>query len=117
MQRIIFLLIAVLALAGAATRGGVQRAAASGVLLLAASGVVAALWQHFVAAASASCDLSFADRIISGIGLDSWWAEVFGVYASCADAKVTLAGLPYEFYSLVLFVVITVVAWPAMRRA
>ena len=115
-QRIIFLLIAALALAGAAVRGGVRRAAAAGVVMLAAGGVVAALWQHFVAAASASCKLTLADRFISGVGLDSWWPEVFGVFASCADAKVSLAGVPYAFYSLMLFVVITVVAWPVLRR-
>ena len=120
-QRVIFLLIAALALAGAAARGaawcGVRRAAAAGVVLLAASGVGAALWQHFVAAASASCNLTLADRLISGAGLDSWWPEVFGVFASCADAKVSLVGVPYEFYSLMLLVVLALLAWPVMRRA
>jgi len=115
LQRIVFLLIAALALAGAAMRGGLRRAAALGVVLLAAGGVAAALWQHFVAAASASCNLTLADRIISGAGLDGWWPEVFGVFASCADAKVNLLGVPYEFYSLALFVVLAVLAWPALR--
>jgi disulfide bond formation protein DsbB len=116
LQRIIFLLIAAVALLGLAARGGVRRAAAGGVMLLAASGVAAALWQHFVAAASASCSQTLADRIISGLGLDGWWPEVFAVMASCADAKVHLAGVPYEFYSLTLFVVQAGLVWPLLRR-
>jgi disulfide bond formation protein DsbB len=30
--------------------------------------------------------------------------QVFASYASCAEAKATLLGVPYEFYSLALFV-------------
>ena len=37
------------------------------VVIFALAGAAAALWQHFVAAASASCDLTLADRIISGM--------------------------------------------------
>ena len=39
-------------------------------------------------------------------GLDEAFPDVFVAWASCADAKVDLAGLPYEFWSLGLFVVI-----------
>ena len=39
-------------------------------MLLALSGIAAALWQHFVAAKSASCNLTLADKIISGLRLD-----------------------------------------------
>ena len=116
LQRIVFLLIAAAALTGALTHGLTRRVAGMVVLLLAACGIAAALWQHFVAAASASCKLTLADRIISGIGLDSWWPEVFGVFASCADAKVQLLGLPYEFFSAALFVLLATLAWPALRR-
>lgn len=116
LQRIVFLLIAAVALIGALTQGLTRRVAGTAVLLLAACGIAAALWQHFVAAASASCNMTLADRIISGIGLDSWWPEVFGVFASCADAKVNLLGLPYEFFSGALFVLVAWLAWPALRR-
>ena len=115
-QRIVFLLIAAVALMAALTHGITRRVAGAAVLLLAACGIAAALWQHFVAAASASCKLTLADRIISGIGLDSWWPEVFGVFASCADAKVKLLGLPYESFSAALFVLVAALAWPALRR-
>ena len=115
-QRIVFLLIAAVALMAALTHGLTRRVAGAAVLLLAACGIAAALWQHFVAAASASCKLTLADRIISGIGLDSWLPEVFGVFASCADAKVKLLGLPYESFSAALFVLVAALAWPALRR-
>ena len=116
LQRIVFLLIAAVALVGVLARGAARRVASAGVMLLAAGGVAAALWQHFVAAASASCNLTLADRIISGAGLDSWWPEVFGVFATCADAKVKLLGLPYEVYSGALFVLLGALTASALRR-
>jgi protein dithiol:quinone oxidoreductase len=70
-----------------------------------------------VAASSTSCKLTVADRIIGGLGLDGWWPEVFGVWASCADAKVNLLGLPYEFFSGALFVGVAVAAAFMLLRA
>jgi disulfide bond formation protein DsbB len=68
-----------------------------------------------VAAASASCNLTLADRINTAIGLDALWPEVFAPYASCADAAATLLGVPYEFYSLTLFVLAATATW-VLRR-
>ncbi|MDO9458594.1 MAG: disulfide bond formation protein B [Alphaproteobacteria bacterium] len=117
LQRVIFLAIALAAVAGLLGRAALlRRTAAALMLLLATSGVAAALWQHFVAASSASCDLTLADRITSGLGLDGWLPQVFAAYASCADAKVNLAGLPYEFWSLALFVAIGAAAVAVVRR-
>ena len=119
MQRLIFVsisLVALLGLMGLAMRLPVlRRAAAALMLALAACGVAAALWQHFVAAASQSCNLTLADRIVSGSGLDALWPEVFAAYATCADAAATLLGVPYEFYSLTLFVVLGAVAVALLR--
>jgi protein dithiol:quinone oxidoreductase len=42
--------------------------------------------------------------------LDERWPEVFMATASCADAKVDLAGLPYEFWSLMLFLLLGLLA-------
>jgi disulfide bond formation protein DsbB len=78
--------------------------------LLATAGVAAALWQHFVAAASDSCKLTLADRIVSGLGLDALAPEVFAPRASCADAAVDLLGVPYEFWSLALYLLIGLAA-------
>ena len=117
LQRAIFVAIALAALPGLLLRSALVRRISAAVFgLLAASGVAAALWQHFVAASSTSCNLTLADRIMSGLGLDSLAPEVFAAYASCADAAVDLLGLPYEFYSLVLYVLLLAAAVLLLRR-
>ena len=84
--------------------------------LMAVSGMAMAAWQHWVAAASASCAMTLADRLMGWTGLDSRWPEVFAAYASCADAKAKLLGLPYEFYSLALFALLALAALLVWRR-
>jgi disulfide bond formation protein DsbB len=112
LQRLIFLAVAGAALLGLLLPGlRAQRSAAVLALVLALSGVAAALWQHFVASASTSCAQSLADRAMGFTGLDSAFPEVFAAYASCAEAKATLLGLPYEFFSLSLFVLLALAAW------
>jgi protein dithiol:quinone oxidoreductase len=107
LQRLIFLVIgAVALLALAIRRAGARRALAAVGLLLSLSGVAAALWQHFVAAASDSCALTFADRLMQGLGLYDVAPSVFVPMASCADAAVDLLGVPYAFWSLALFVLV-----------
>jgi disulfide bond formation protein DsbB len=99
LQRLIFVAIAIASVLGFVLRS----AGAALVALLSAGGAAAALYQHFVAAKSQSCDLTLADRIVSGIGLDKLLPDVFAVRASCADAAVDLFHLPYEFWSLALY--------------
>ena len=107
LQRLIFLAIAALAFVALAWRGRLgSLVCGEGMLTLAGCGAAAALWQHFVAAASASCKLTLAERIISTLGLDERWPEVFTAYASCADAATRLLGVPYEFWSLALYVLL-----------
>ena len=109
LQRMLFVLLAVLGLVAAALPS-LGRRLLSGVALLGAmSGMAAALWQHFVAAQSASCALTLADRIISATGLDVRWPEAFEVRASCADAAVSVLGVPFELWSLALFALTGVV--------
>ena len=113
LQRLIYLAIAAVAFITLAWRGRIGcLAGGSAMLLLAACGAAAALWQHFLAAASASCNLTLAERIISALGLDERLPEVFTAYASCADAKVNLLGVPFEFWSLILFAAL---GWMALR--
>ncbi len=116
LQRLIFVAIALAALLGMLPLRAARGAAAGLVGALAACGVAAALWQHFVAAATASCDMTLADRIIRGLGADELWAYGFAPYASCADAAVKLLGVPFEFYSLTLFVAIAAAAAFALSR-
>jgi len=120
LQRLIFVAISLsagLALAGQALRLAVVRIAGAALMaLLALGGIAAALWQHFVASSSASCNLTVADRIVSGVGVDALWPAVFAPYASCADAAAKLLGVPYEFYSLTLFVLLALLAALVLRR-
>ena len=107
LQRAIFLAIALAALPGLLLRRSPVRQASAGLaVLLASCGIAAALWQHFVAAASASCKQTLADQIVQGGGLAERFPEVYAAYASCADAAVKLFGVPYEFVSLALFVLL-----------
>ena len=119
LQRVIFLAIAIACGLGLAWRSTSGRAVAGGLgLLLALSGIAAALWQHFHAAASASCNLTLADKIVSGwLGLDSLWPDVFSARASCADAAVNLLGVPYDFWSLALFASVALALLRASRGA
>ena len=118
LQRLIFVAIALACGLGLVWRAVAGRAVAGTLaLLLALSGVAAALWQHFVAAKSQSCNLTLADRIIVALRLDTLLADVFSPRASCADAAVDLLGLPYTFWSLALYVVIAVAAVQVLRRS
>jgi protein dithiol:quinone oxidoreductase len=117
LQRLIFVAIGLVALGGMAWRSALGgRVVALLLLLLCGMGMAAALWQHFVAAASASCNLTLADRVLSALQLDSLLPEVFQPRATCADAAVDLLGLPYEFWSLGLYVLIEALALGLLIR-
>jgi protein dithiol:quinone oxidoreductase len=107
LQRAIFVVIALACVVGLVWRTAAGRVvSASLVSLLAASGVAAAAWQHFVAAKSASCNLTLADKIVTALKLDTLLPQVFSATASCADAAVNLLGVPYDFWALGLFAVL-----------
>ncbi|MDE1928424.1 MAG: disulfide bond formation protein B [Burkholderiales bacterium] len=107
LQRLIFVVMALAALpAIVVPRRGVRTASTLAIAALAAAGVATSLWQHFVAARSPSCAMTLADQIMQWTGLGDALPQVFAAYASCADAAVKILGLPYEFYSLALFVVL-----------
>ncbi|MDP1692743.1 MAG: disulfide bond formation protein B [Burkholderiaceae bacterium] len=118
LQRLIFVLIALLAVLGLAWRSVAgQRGVALGLLALSAAGIATVLWQHFVAAASTSCNLTLADRIMNASGLPGLLPEIFEARATCADAAVNLYGVPYEFWSLALFVAIEAAAISLLLRS
>ena len=117
LQRLIFCAVALAAVVGLAWRSMPGRRVGAGLMLaLAGCGIAAALWQHFVAASSASCNLTLAERIVSALGLDESLPSVFMAMASCAEAAVKIAGVPYEFFSLALFVALALVALSLLRR-
>ena len=117
LQRLLFLAVAAAAVLGLLLPGATGRRVGAGLaMVLADLGLAAALWQHFVAAASASCNMSLADRLMGATGLDSRWPELFAAYANCADAKASLAGVPYEFWSLALFALLSLAALRVVMR-
>ncbi len=117
LQRVVFLAIALACVIGLVWSSPLGMRLASGLaVLLAVGGITTALWQHFVAAASASCNLTMADRIVGGMHLDSLWPDVFSARASCADAAVDLLGVPYEFWSLALFALLGVAMLKVLRN-
>ena len=107
LQRLVFVALGLVALLGLAWRSPTgQRGVPLLLLVLSACGIAAALWQHFVAAASVSCNLTFADRVMTATRLAELLPSVFEARATCADAAVNLAGVPYEFWSLAVFTAI-----------
>ncbi len=118
LQRVIFLTIAIVCVIGLLWRGALGRLVTGSLaLVLALCGVAAALWQHFQAAASESCNLTLADKIVSGVlHLDSAWPDVFSARASCSEAAVNLLGVPYDFWGLALFVISAVTAAMVIQR-
>jgi len=114
MQRLIYLIIAALALLGALLDSlmpeRATRITLAACLLLAIAGVTAAWYQHNVAAQSFSCDMTFADRFMTASGLEAALPFLFGIYASCMDAAVTVLGVEYAIWSLMLFVLLALLA-------
>lgn len=109
LQRLILLAIA--AVCGLASTGWgsalVRRTGAALGAVLSVSGIVAAWYQYTVASNAFSCAQTFADRFIAESGLDAAVPWLFGIYASCADARVSLLGIEYALWGLMLFVVCT----------
>ena len=117
LQRLIYLLIALLCGVAAALKGGAARTVAVVLALaLAVSGAAAAVFQHVVAAKSLSCNLTLADKIITALGLESLVPALFKVTATCANAAVSVLGVPFEYWSLALFAVIALVLAGGLAR-
>ena len=117
LQRLVFVAVAAAALLGLVLSGAIgRRIGAATAMVLGALGLAAALWQHFVANQSASCNRTLADQVTGATGLDRLLPEVFAAYASCADAKVDLAGVPYEFWSAALFTALSLAALRVVLR-
>ncbi len=112
LQRGIFIVIAAVCLVGAGVawllrspaREVAVRVAAVPLVLLSVSGLVAATYQHEVAAQSESCAMGAADRIIQFFDLEERLPAVFMITANCNEAGAyRLLGLPYEIWSGLMF--------------
>lgn len=110
-QRLVYLLIGAIALVAVVAKGLLTtRILMSVIALLGTCGMIAALYQHFVASQSASCKLTFADKLMINSGLDGGIPWLFQATALCQDANIPLVGVPFAIWSLALFAVITVIA-------
>ena len=112
LQRFIYIVVGVLALLAAALPG-IARSLFAGLAFLGAlSGIASALWQQLHAVSEASCDLSLAERIVSGLQLDRLVPQLFIAYASCGDAAVSVLGIPFAVWSCILYVILALLlAW------
>ncbi len=116
LQRLILLAIA--AVCGLAGMGWgpvlVRRTGAAVTAVLAVCGIAAAWYQHSVASQLFSCAQTFADRFVSASGLDAALPWLFGIYATCMDARVDLLGVEYALWGLVLFIVCAALSLAAL---
>jgi len=118
LQRIIYLAIAALCLIGAAVSAVMLRRGIGVLtLLLSLSGGASALYQELVASRSDSCNLTFADKVISALGLDGAFPPLLQVTANCSDAAVSLLGVSYAYWSLALFIVMAAASLGVVLRA
>lgn len=120
LQRLIYLVIALLCIVAALASGGARRAIGALAAVLALAGVASAIWQHVVAAKQFSCNLTLADTIITALRLESLVPPLFRVTATCADAAVSVLGVPFEYWSVAIFALIAaslVAVWRQERGA
>lgn len=119
LQRLVFLAIAAVCWLGvlAGRIAAIWRRVAAGLAaLLAVAGAVAAWYQYTVAAQLFSCDMTFADRFMVGSGLDAGLPWLFGIYATCMDARVDFLGIEYALWGLGLFVLVALMGLAALLR-
>ncbi len=110
LQRLLYLIIGAMAIIAwfLADSPSAARLVAVVPLLASLAGLGAALYQHFVAAENLSCDLTFADKVISTIGLDRQMPWLFEARAMCDEANLPLVGLPFSIWSAILFAMLAV---------
>lgn len=117
LQRLTVMVVVVMAAAGALIPGLASRILSTFVCLIASiSGVGVALYQHWVAARSASCDLTLADRLISRLGLADLWPAMFEATARCDEADRPWLGVPFSLWGALLFALLALVAALALIR-
>jgi len=118
LQRLIYLAIAVVCWLGVLlARFSALRQLASAVAAAPGiGGMMAAWYQYTVAAKMFSCDQTFADRFMVHSGLDAHLPWLFGIFASCMDARVHVLGVEYSIWSLMLFAVLALMSLIALAK-
>ncbi|HRL21930.1 disulfide bond formation protein B [Alcaligenes sp. SDU_A2] len=120
LQRLLYLILGVTSLCAGLLRHNGHKSASRLAALLAlasvAGGILAAWYQYTVAQHLFSCDQTFADRFMIQSGLESALPWLFGIYATCMDARVDLLGMEYALWSLGLFSVLGLGLLAALLR-
>ena len=116
-QRLIYLLLGTLALLTTLGQPNKTRIAISAGLIAAGAigGMTSAWYQERVAANTFSCAQTLADQIMTQTGLESILPWLFGIYASCMDARVKLLGVEYAWWSMLVFALIGLLALSVLR--
>jgi disulfide bond formation protein DsbB len=109
-QRLLYLIIGVVALLltlGHSHRMRLSIGVAS-IIATAIAGLASAVYQEKVAANTFSCAQTFADQLMTKSGLDAAVPWLFGIYASCMEARVKLLGVEYAWWSMMMFSILGV---------
>lgn len=110
-QRLLFLCIALFSgLSWFVTSFKVNAAFNTLTILTGLGGIASTIYQLNVASKQFSCAQTFADIFMTRSGLESALPQLFGIYATCADARINLLGLEYAIWALLLFALQTIVA-------
>ena len=88
----------------------------TGIIAIAIAGVTSAVYQEKVAANTFSCAQTFADQLMTKSGLDAAAPWLFGIYASCMEARIKLLGIEYAWWSMAMFGMIGVLGIIALLR-
>ena len=117
-QRLLYLIIGFFALGLSFAQPARVRTAlgSASIAAIAITGVTAAWYQEKVAANTFSCAQTLADQIMTKSGLDSAAPWLFGIYASCMDARIKLLGIEYAWWSLAMFTLIGMIALVVLKR-
>jgi protein dithiol:quinone oxidoreductase len=111
-QRLVYIVVGVLALLAAALAGLARRVVVGLAFVGALGGIASALWQQLHAVNESSCDLSLAERVIARLQLDSLLPQLFEARTSCADAAVSVLHVPFAVWSCAMFAVLALLlAW------
>ncbi len=109
-QRLLYLIIGIVAIL--LTLGSPSRVrlsiGAAGIIATAIAGVTSAVYQEKVAANTFSCAQTVADQLMTKSGLDAVAPWLFGIYASCMEARVKLMGIEYAWWSMLMFSILGV---------
>lgn len=110
-QRLLFLCIALFAAVSWFKASFKVKAAFNTLIILTGlGGIASSLYQLNVASKQFSCAQTFADIFMTRSGLESTLPQLFGIYATCADARINLLGVEYAVWALLLFAFQTIAA-------